>query len=424
MMNTRGGLLVVVLVTVALIGLVAPQLVDAQVECKTAPSVKQDRRTDKTKLVLAAFNAEWLFLSHRSCPGSGCPWKTVDQAQTHLKNVALVLREVNADMVVIPETQDCGVLTELLNDSQLKSQGYKPYLIKGTDTATGQNVGLITRIDPITNLQRTEERVSYPISGSRCGFQGSSTSAVSKHFFATFNVTGLNKPLLLIGAHLIAFPTTADRCAQREAQATVLRNLAEKEALSKKYEVAMLGDFNDFDPTVNDAAGNVPNSRVFSILKGEELENVAHYHSSGDPISIYSSWYDVNSNCRDDSGPEHGLIDHILLSKGLQNNVKQAWFHHEFTASCSSMLSDHWPVVVEISTTTNDNAAIYGSPEPTADHPTNNGQDDDNIVVLVVAVTLSSLLAAAVILVVIAGTAYVVYRIRMRRHHQQYATLE
>ncbi len=31
---------------------------------------------------------------------------------------------------------------------------YKPYLIKGTDTATGQNVGIITKIDPSSNMQR------------------------------------------------------------------------------------------------------------------------------------------------------------------------------------------------------------------------------------------------------------------------------
>ena len=33
----------------------------------------------------------------------------------------------------------------------------QPYLVQGTDTATGQNVGLLTRIDPIVAMQRYQE---------------------------------------------------------------------------------------------------------------------------------------------------------------------------------------------------------------------------------------------------------------------------
>lgn len=31
------------------------------------------------------------------------------------------------------------------------------YLVQGTDTATGQNVGLLTRVDPIVAMQRYQE---------------------------------------------------------------------------------------------------------------------------------------------------------------------------------------------------------------------------------------------------------------------------
>ena len=40
---------------------------------------------------------------------------------------------------------------------------YKPYLKKGTDSSTGQNVGMLTRVDPIVSLYRTELRYDYPI---------------------------------------------------------------------------------------------------------------------------------------------------------------------------------------------------------------------------------------------------------------------
>jgi hypothetical protein len=53
------------------------------------------------------------------------------------------------------------------------SSGYKSYLRKGTDTYTGQNVGLLTRVDPVEDLWRSSNTAPYPISGSQCGYSGS-----------------------------------------------------------------------------------------------------------------------------------------------------------------------------------------------------------------------------------------------------------
>jgi hypothetical protein len=48
------------------------------------------------------------------------------------------------------------------------------------------------------------------------------------------------------GAHLIAFPTDKSRCAQREAQATVLARAIESELRAAPHlQVVLLGDFND-----------------------------------------------------------------------------------------------------------------------------------------------------------------------------------
>jgi hypothetical protein len=43
---------------------------------------------------------------------------------------------------------DCGVLREVL-DLLPPGHGYNPYLVRNDDTATGQHVGLLSRIDPI-----------------------------------------------------------------------------------------------------------------------------------------------------------------------------------------------------------------------------------------------------------------------------------
>ena len=115
-----------------------------------------------------------------------------------------MIRNLNADLLALEEVEDCTVLSRLV--ALLPNLGYRHYLIKGTDTATGllslfpassylslfctpnikyeptnshslfslllgQNVGLLTRVDPVRDLYRTTERVGYPMAGSDCGFR-------------------------------------------------------------------------------------------------------------------------------------------------------------------------------------------------------------------------------------------------------------
>jgi len=163
------------------------------IQCPLAPAHPQDRRMDKSKLAIAAYNAEWLFLNRSNCPGTGCPWKNQTEAHTHMQDVANEIAIINADIVNLAEVQDCSVLTML--NSLLTGMNYLPYLLTGTDTSTGQNVGILTRVDPTTNMQRSSYRVNYPIPTSSCNYRGSSgDSAVSKHYYATFNISGLAKP--------------------------------------------------------------------------------------------------------------------------------------------------------------------------------------------------------------------------------------
>jgi len=162
-------------------------------------------------------------------------------------------------------------------------------------------------------------------------------------------VKGLSKPLLLVGVHFVAFPLTADRCAQREAQASVVRDLLVTEGLMKNYHVIVAGDFNDHDPTIVDEAGSVPISKVFNIIKGAELDNAMSKHPGYNTgVGVFSGWWDKNSNCRDDKGGEHTLIDHVLVSKSLP--LRSIRFIHTFTAACTSIISDHWPIIIDITT--------------------------------------------------------------------------
>jgi len=321
--------------------------VHTQIQCSTRPAVPQDRRVDKSSLTIAAYNAEWLFLSRSNCPGTGCPWATPDEAEKHMVAVAAALVQANADIVNLAEVENCDVLTKLSNLLNEKAgMNYVPYLITGTDTATGQNMGLLTRIDPAVNLQRTENRVAYPLPNTKCDSDLSGTTGVSKHLYTYFNVTGLPKPLALFGAHFLAYPDDVDRCVQREAQATVLANYVTSAAINAGHSVVLLGDFNDFDPTVNDTAGSITISNVLNILKTHNLLNVASYIP--DQNSRYSCWWDKQSNCQQ-TPEELSLIDHLLISPDLVPFVEKAWIDHSYSGECGSYDSDHWPVLVRLS---------------------------------------------------------------------------
>ena len=61
--------------------------------------------------------------------------------------------------------ESCDVLTRV-NEQIDEGQRYTPYLKGGTDSATGQNVGLLTRMDPSEGLQRSDAYADYPVEGS------------------------------------------------------------------------------------------------------------------------------------------------------------------------------------------------------------------------------------------------------------------
>lgn len=319
-------------------------------ECPTVTTIN-DRRVDNSTFRLVQYNTEWLFIDYYNsskCPGSGCSWHTINEAETHLTNIAKILKELNADIVNICEVEGCDELNILIEE--LKDNTYKPYLIKGTDTSTGQNVGMITRIDPNINLYRSEERVNYPIQNSKCGTTSSSgTTGVSKHYITEMTLFGMN--VALIGAHLLAIPTDPIRCIQREGQAQVLQNIIYS-YIQKNYEIIVMGDMNDYDVEILDINSNKPTSRVLDIIKGIEgekngmymLTNVANFINQQDR---YSNWWDSDDNCNTESQNDYSMIDHVLVSGKIEDRIKDVFIYHNYLEYCGKMDSDHYPVVID-----------------------------------------------------------------------------
>jgi len=326
-------------------------VVPTDTQCPTVYAI-EDRRTHST-LRYVQYNAEWLFIDEYAsakCPGTGCPWANETEAQTHLSHVATVLQELNPDIVNLCEVEGCDELNALLQSfSPSLAKEYCPYLIQGTDTSTGQNVGMITKIDPLLSLYRTEERVSYPIPESTCNYTGTpSTTGVSKHYITEMNINQIR--IAIVGTHMLAYPTDVQRCAQREAQAQVIQNVIIA-FLSKGYEIILAGDLNDYDAEIADMNGNMPISSTLDILKGYAgkyknkyvLFSVAEWMEQN---MRYSDWWDKNGNCQSTLS-EFSMIDHILVTEYLYESITNAFVYHNYTMNCNTYESDHYPVVVD-----------------------------------------------------------------------------
>jgi exonuclease III len=313
------------------------------------PIVSISRQLNKDTLRIVQYNAEWLFIDYYAnmdCPGNGCTWHTTSDAQTHLSYVSNIINKLDPDIINICEVEGCNELNMLHNSTE-----YVSYLKKGTDTGTGQNVGMLTKIDPMIDLYRTEERANYPIEGSMCGYTGvPGTVGVSKHYITEFMINDIK--LAFIGLHLLAIPTDPGRCAQREGQAQVIQNVVSS-YVSKGYEIIIIGDMNDYDGSVPDINSNKPTSKVLDILKGNygdkknsyKLTNVAYLLNKNDR---YSDWWDSDLNCSTNSINDLSMIDHMLVSDGIKDKIMNMFIYHGYKEYCGKWNSDHWPVVLDL----------------------------------------------------------------------------
>jgi exonuclease III len=313
-------------------------------------------------------NAEWLFVDEYAlfgCPGEACPWKNTSQAQKHLEYIATIIQDLNPDIINICEVEGCDELKMLVDSIQYNvpvvnkigrpkvetsTSLYQPYLIQGTDTSTGQNVGLLTKYTPIRDLYRTEARYNYPIPESRCGYIGTKeeSTGVSKHYITEFNLSGI--PIAFIGVHLLAYPDDIARCAQREAQAMVIQNVV-YEYMKNGFEVILLGDMNDFDEMIMDKNNNKPISNVIDILKGNFGDNMFKYELYSVSALVeqekrYSDWYDVNLDGIAQQ-TEYSAIDYILVSKPLLDKIVACFYYHKYDKSVDYYASDHFQLVVD-----------------------------------------------------------------------------
>lgn len=65
----------------------------------------------------------------------------------------------------------------------------------------------------------------------------------------------------MVAVHLLAGSSSPQRCLQREAQATVIRNFVTGLVTEPNKRFIIVGDMNDYDDSLKDAASDVPISK-------------------------------------------------------------------------------------------------------------------------------------------------------------------
>ncbi len=293
-----------------------------------------DRREDRSRLVVMSFNAEFMWDGLLPEEGSAYfPWKgNPPEARNQHRGHRQGDPRQQSDSLQLLEVENINAV-RLLNDEYLKGCGYVVYLNDSKDTSTGQDIGLLTRVDPEKDGIFRDERK---------GRRGTVSKSVTKHYIARFCIN--DRPIAIVGAHLLARPNDWRRSEAREAQADAVRAIALDQAKAG-YKLIVMGDFNDYEdePQYQDHLVHTPITRVLAIMRTldpecrqDDLVNSAHHVP---PVERYTAYWDINEDGEIDAPQEFSQIDHILLSPTLDRHVVKVDIPHHHDPGWSAITS-------------------------------------------------------------------------------------
>ncbi len=288
------------------------------------------------------FNAEFLWDGVDPEEGAAdvtFPWKgRPEEARDHMRAIADIVIQENPDIVNLVEVENLTALTTF-NNNFLATRGYKPYLINGRDTHTGEDVALLTRIDPEGNELSRDERK---------GISEAVEKAVSKHYISRINVGDLK--VSFIGLHLLAIPNHAGRRFERQAQADAIRSMAVDEQRAGRL-VIVWGDFNDYDGA-DDARDHLDSTPITDVLAriramspDDPMDNLVNVAAFVPKPMRYTAHYDQDRDDHVDEPRELTSIDHILVSPALASRMERVEIRH---AHDPLRVSDHFPIIAHL----------------------------------------------------------------------------
>ena len=300
---------------------------------------------EQDSVIIGTYNTQFLF-DGVSDPRPQDVWQSVQAAERHVEDIADVIRRNAPDILALQEVEDESILMDLVES--IDDPVYIPHFVQGRDTATGQDVGLLTQTDSVRNVTRTNCR-SGRVPGSGCTSSFNDTRGISKNMIALFDSCLFGTKFALIVVHLYAFPSSSLRCVWRESQARIIQDVVQQ-LMAAEFEVIITGDVNDYSDLHEDVQSSEPISRVLSMLRdpdgdgNDELDNVMSFLPMRER---YTSWWDQDEDDVYEGVTETTQIDHILMTKGLSRRINRVWIDHEANPE---IVSDHWPLFVEVET--------------------------------------------------------------------------
>lgn len=326
--------------------------------CSAAPALGDEAQPQKREpklLKIMTFNVENLAAPGVKTRLERYRWDIARKAL--FERVANVIEAMEPDVCNLLEVfskESIDLLVEILHEKGLKD--YRGYHIDNSDTFTGFDVAVVTKLplDEIDGktIMHFGTRGDHPYrdayySKDETGTVRQKTGGISRHalYFLTFN----QQKLGFLGLHLKAQPDDVPSNLQREHEMKIAQKIINGEIVKRGYQPIVLGDLNDYDPDVPDR--DETRNTMTGVLKGlknydaatpeDELVNAAIKIAR--PADRYTNWWDRNENGVQDSEDVLSMIDHILLPKAWEANIRRTLIFHN-----NNDISDHWPVYTEV----------------------------------------------------------------------------
>lgn len=317
--------------------------------CK-APVLKGDRRTKKSHLKVSTFNCRFLFINPPTKAAAkkiNFPWKSESDLDSHIKYISGIIEKLDSDIIILNEVQDYSSIEMVRLLLPVKQRHlYRSYYLKGRDYTTEMNVGLLTKVDPVEDLEDFEHQQEELVDAD-----GNVTPVkVAKGLVAKFAVSdcqGRKEMIAIIGLHLIrSDPSNPSLNLFREGQAKIVVRKGEK-LLREGYKIIVVGDMNDNDKVALSSkdqalikldASKVVRSSALAILRKE--------------LALKNAFEQFDHQYIRASTVSNSMIDHILYDSRLKihsNHILQPQMHPiTFFYVTNPFSSDHFPITATI----------------------------------------------------------------------------
>jgi endonuclease/exonuclease/phosphatase family metal-dependent hydrolase len=228
----------------------------------------------ETPFRVMVLNAEWFWTPHDGRSDGTLKPPRDPSAEAYRAELVFYRELIRAhaiDLVALVEIEHGGVARDLAG--QLGA-GWQSAFVQGRDTATGQDVAIISRL-PFDST--TVSALDFPegrLPGDRRG------KRLSK--FLTLTVQQGQRSLVVLTAHLLSRrDDSPDRSLNRQRQAQALLN-ASRQVSPGQYPVLMLGDFNS--PAGTREFEMLRSGGGFKVAEQECEKKEAYKRSSVDQI--------------------------------------------------------------------------------------------------------------------------------------------